>query len=278
MQRKNPSFKPSKTSAPQLLTAKILTGGLANFTYCIFTEGQDTKLFAKLSFPYAHFFPDKACPFQELAPGSVATPYHCLDIKGDTEDMKLLLTEWSTTIEQYGNQFIDGAVDPRTAVRLAKCTAALHCSKSVSKDFNQDISAYASTFDDVVKGILDGLASANPAPDRVAALVQEYGADKVGDMFALYRARVMEHDCPVHGDFHTFNIMVGGKPNPETLERFPTDGNVVIGDWEVCHVGPAGRDLGPFQAFPYSCIIAHTINENPMGAQDIFNFLDSMWK
>ncbi len=277
------------------LKATILTGGLTNFTYMIYTDSQDLKLFAKLSFPYTHAMQDNPCPltradsefammklFQELAPGCVAVPYFCLDIHeaaehGDT--LKLLVAEWVASKEQFGNQFIDGAVDPRTAISLAKSLAALHCSQKVKIDFNEEIRPFVSSIDPIIKVVLGGYIAAHPAPDRVAKVAQEVITQaKLDEAFANYQSRVNERGHIVHGDFHVFNIMVGAKPSPETLERFPPEGNVVVCDWELSHVGPAGRDLGPFQAFPYSCIFAHEINGDSQCADNISNFLDNLWK
>jgi 5-methylthioribose kinase len=275
------------------LKAQILTGGLANFSYMIYTQSQEDspKLFAKLSFSYAQLFPDKPCPlmrteneynmmkiFQGLAPESVVAPYFCLDIKEGQEEMKCLITEWSSSNEQYGNQFIDGAVDPRTAVSLAKSIAALHCSSVVENDFNASIRPFASSLDDILKAVLDGWATADPAnSNRVIKLAQEYTKAKTDQIYSNYQQRVQEQEHLIHADFHVFNIMVGEKPAPETLERFPPEGNVVICDWEMSHVGPAGRDLGPFQAFPFSCAIAHAVNGNPHCSKDILTFLDTVW-
>lgn len=275
------------------LKAKILTGGLTNFTYMIYTDSQDSKLFAKLSFPYSHIMPDQTCPlvradsefhmmklFQEVAPGCAAVPYCCLDIKGDDGvALKLLVTEWVPSNEQFGNQFIDGAVDPRTATGLAQSLASLHCSKDkVAIDFNEEIRPYVSSIDPIIQMVLQGYLMADPAPDRICQVAQELSKTKVEEAFASYQSRVHQREHIIHADFHVFNIMVGAKPSPETLERFPPEGNVVICDWELSHVGPAGRDMGPFQAFPFACIFSHEINGNTQGVQDIMTFLDTFWK
>lgn len=42
-------------------------------------------------------------------------------------------------------------------------------------------------------------------------------------------------------------------------------------------MGPAGRDLGLFEAFPLSCVIAHAVNGNPQCSNDIMTFIDRVW-
>ena len=122
-----------KASDENKLEIKVLTGGLANFSYQIFTsDGSTMKIYAKLTFGHMQLFPDTPCPlvrtenefkmmkmFNEMTPGSVAKPYFCDDVGGTgkngdaTPPMKLLVAQWSKADEQFGNQFIDGVVDLR---------------------------------------------------------------------------------------------------------------------------------------------------------------------
>ena len=105
------------------LIVDILTGGYCNFSYRVFLKGNpDMQLYAKLSFPWPVHVPDANIDpertvnefkimktLNEIDPASVVAPYLCVDI----EDMKLLVTQWSSADEQWANQFIDGTVDPR---------------------------------------------------------------------------------------------------------------------------------------------------------------------
>jgi len=84
-------------------------------------------LFAKLSFEYALWSPDKLSHYSlkqmdnkwkimdailKLAPDCVIRPLACWNVHQDGQQMKLLVTEWSHVDEQFCNQFINGAVDP----------------------------------------------------------------------------------------------------------------------------------------------------------------------
>jgi hypothetical protein len=62
--------------------------------------------------------------FSELNPGCAAIPMLCVDV----EDMKLLVSEWSASDEQFANQIIEGSIDPRIPPKLGNVIARLHCS------------------------------------------------------------------------------------------------------------------------------------------------------
>jgi len=51
-------------------------------------------------------------------------------------------------------------------------------------------------------------------------------------------------DVVCHNDAHCFNLLVESKPSISTLEQFGPTGGVKIVDWEMCHLGPYGRDFG----------------------------------
>lgn len=268
----------------------ILTGGLANYTYKIkVTHCQDCDdkyLFAKLSFPYAMLFPDKPCPlsrteneyemmktFHKLAPGCVAAPLFCDDI-GD--DMKLLVTEWSHVDEQFANQFIDGAVDPRTADRIAQSLASLH-STDVDMEFNSKMRPWFSSLTPILQNIFDDLFHSDGKQDRVSTLARELGKETINSLFESYQDTIDQKECLCHGDLHAFNLLVGAKPAIETLERFDTTGDVVFVDFEMSHAGVAGHDLGTLRAFPIACAFAHSINGHRHSAHDILNWLNKLW-
>jgi hypothetical protein len=62
--------------------------------------------------------------FNELNPGFAATPMLCVDVEG----MKLLVSEWSASDEQFANQIIEGSINPRIPLKLGNMIARLHCS------------------------------------------------------------------------------------------------------------------------------------------------------
>lgn len=52
----------------------------------------------------------------------VATPYLCENV----DNMKILVTEWSSTDGQWANQFIDGQVNHRVIPKLVEAIATLN--------------------------------------------------------------------------------------------------------------------------------------------------------
>ena len=273
------------------LKIDILTGGLANYTYkisCKDTNNISTehKLFAKLSFPFAQLFPDKPCPlsrtqnefemmrtFHKLSPGLVASPYFCDDIG---EDMKLLVTHWSPVDEQFGNQFIDGTVDMRTATTIAEGISNLHCFSGIDLDFNSSMRPWFHSLTPILKDIVNALHKSENQ-DRVGARAKEVGENATSDMFDSYVNTLDVTECLIHGDLHTFNILVGAKPSIETLENFDASGSVVLCDWEMAHGGTAGHDIGTLRSFPISCAFAHSINGHRHAALDCLSWLNAFW-
>lgn len=271
------------------LSIEILTGGLANYTYKISCQDPanetEYKLFAKLSFPYAMLFPDKPCPLSrteneykmmkvlhKLSPGLVATPYFCHDL-GD--NMKILVTQWSPVDEQFGNQFIDGSVDFRLASKIAEGIHNLHNSP-VDLEFNSCMLSWFHSLEPIMEGIIADLHKPKNQ-DRVAVFAQEIGKNATTDSFDSYIKTLDDADCLIHGDLHIFNILVGAKPNIESLENFESTGNVVVCDWEMSHAGCAGQDIGPLRAFPISCAFAHSINGYSQAAINIISWVDTFW-
>lgn len=272
------------------LEIDILTGGLANYTYKISCKdtnnGIEHKLFAKLSFPFAQLFPDKPCPlsrtqnefemmrtFHKFSPGLVACPYFCDDID---EGMKLLVTQWSPVDEQFANQFIDGTVDGRTAAKIAEGISNLHCSPDVDLDFNTKMRPWFHSLTPILKDIINDLHKSENE-DRVGAYAKEVGEDATTDMFDAYVNTIDVSECLIHGDLHSFNILVGAKPSIDSLENFDASGSVVLCDWEMAHGGTAGHDIGTLRSFPISCAFAHSINSHRHAALDCLSWLDKFW-
>lgn len=110
-----------------MFSCKILSGGHTNYSYKVSVQGHpNLNLFAKLSFEYPLWNPDKSCYYSlkrteneweimmsvsEIAPDCVVKPLGCWDVSQDEQTMKLIVTEWSTADEQFCNQFIDVVVD-----------------------------------------------------------------------------------------------------------------------------------------------------------------------
>ncbi len=253
-----------------------LSGGYTNYTYkvsCVSTGDVTTaiNLFVKLCFPRAFWNPDPNYKydvdrianeaemmnfFGKIAPGCVAQPYFLLDI----DDMKLLATQWADQAdEQLGNQFIDGVADERVAKKLAQAVAALHCHK-MDESFNTEA---RECMIDIFPGLHSNMSKlAEEGSNRAANLARELGKDYIDNIWKKTEESYRAKDISCHADLHAFNILVEGKPDISTLERFGKNGCFVICDWEMAMVGPIGLDCGRLYSIPVACIISHTLNGN----------------
>lgn len=268
------------------INIEILTGGLANYSYAVSCE--DVKIFAKLSFPFAQLFPDKPCPlsrtdnefvmmkkFNALNPSLVSTPYFCDDI-GD--DMKLLVTQYSPVDEQFGNQFIDGSVDKRTADKIAEGLSRLHLKETHTEElqFNIEMKPWVQSLTPILDQILDDLYNPDNS-NRVATLAKQLGKDKTNSALDSYVSTIDESECLIHADCHAFNLLVGKKPSIESLQEFEESGSVVFVDFEMSRGGIPATDIGPLRAFPISCAFAHALNGHRSAADNCIDWVTSFW-
>jgi len=270
------------------LIVDILTGGYCNFSYRVFLKGNpDMQLYAKLSFPWPVHVPDANIDPERtvnefkimktlngIDPASVVAPYLCVDI----EDMKLLVTQWSSADEQWANQFIDGTVDPRIVPKLASVLAKLHCVK-FDPDFNlrsrEDVLTYTTSRLTQSFGDLFDLEIRQNS--RVSSYARELGKDTCEYLTAQFAENISKRDCLSHNDAHVFNILVEKKPDISALEQFGPFGKYAICDWEYCFPSSIGRDVGLTYAWPIACIVAHAINGNKDASEGILDILNLLW-
>lgn len=270
-----------------------LTGGLINYSYKISCRDTDTraehKLFAKLSFAYIISCPDKTpmsldraeteyemlSTIQKLSPGSAPTPYFCDDVEGD---MKLLVCQWSPVEEQLGDQLVKGAVDLRTAEKVAQVLSRLHLVDDFDPDFGPALDPEA---EEATKSYLDKLPDdlcKSERQDRVGTLAREMGKDALAHMFDTYLRYAEIKDCLIHGDLHCLNILGASKPSiSDELDDCDSLGEAVIIDWELAKVGGAGQDIGFLIPIPTACAFAHWINGNHDAAKDCLAWIDTFW-
>mmetsp|Transcript_46830 Transcript_46830/g.52194 ORF Transcript_46830/g.52194 Transcript_46830/m.52194 type:complete len:685 (+) Transcript_46830:164-2218(+) len=123
------------------------------------------------------------------------------------------------------------------------------------------------------------------------------GKKQLDQVLIRYRESLNRTDCYIHGDCHLFNMLVEPAPTMESIiqsfrddtdveyndnsgnNKNDTDGNIALIDWEMSTVGPIGKDIGSFYAFPLACVFAHAINGDYTGSgQSILKFLDILWK
>lgn len=272
------------------LEMDILSGGVTNYSYKVYlSDSPETALFAKLSFPYALWNPDRDAfydvkrtvnefkmmeLFGSMAPGCVPTAYLCVGVG----DMMLLVTEWCTADEQFVNQFIDGAVDFRIAPRLARVIAKLHCYENFDPDFNTNVRPCMLAAFPSIEAKLGDLLNSADTECRAAVLTREMGRDLCYKIYEKLRANyINDRGCLVHSDPHVFNIIVEKKPSVENLSGFGQHGSFSLCDWEMAFAGPIGRDIGVFNAFPIVCAIAHAMNGHADASKNILEFLDLLW-
>jgi len=269
-------------------------GGATNFSYkvCLrYDPDPDLALFAKLSFPYALWNPDpnvlydlerteneyaimnRVSEMMDDAP--IATPYLCVDVQ---HNMKLLVTEWSKSDEQWATQFIDGVVDNRVVPKIARTLALLHLA-DFDPEFNTNVRPCMLTLFPAMSAKLRELNSL-PAGEggRVAVLAKSYGQDLCDEIVDRNVANYNDRNCLVHSDPQAFNILVERKPDASSPERFGPTGDVVLCDWEMAFAGPIGRDIGLAWVMPVSCLLAHATRGRANFVEDSFlRIIAELW-
>uniref|UniRef100_A0A7S2XJV9 Aminoglycoside phosphotransferase domain-containing protein n=1 Tax=Attheya septentrionalis TaxID=420275 RepID=A0A7S2XJV9_9STRA len=276
------------------LVVDILTGGLTNYSYKVHMEGKGS-MFAKLSFPYALWNPDRNVQYDvkraqaeyemmsrygELAPGCVAKAYFCEAI----DDMMLLVTEWSTSDEQWSNQFIDGNVDLRIAGPFARSIAKLHCvavgsnNDEIDPEYNTTVRPCMLTIFPLMQDTVDGFFKGD-VDNRVSELARVLGKETCDAIITKNEDDYSNtRDCLIHSDLHAFNILVEPKPEVSLLEHFGPTGSFAVCDWEMAMVGPIGRDIGLLYTVPIACSVTHAINGHAHISLDMLDYLDVVWE
>lgn len=274
------------------LEATVLTGGYTNYSYKVSVDKHpELCVFAKFCFDFALWSPDKTAHYDlqrteneyeimktisSKTPDSVVAPLACWDIKHEGRSMKLLLTEWSKGDEQFCNQFIDGAVDPRIASKIANTVATLHTIKDFDPDFNELVKVPLIDTLEHMKAVAKAASRTENPEDRTGAYCASLGEDVIMKIINANIANYHKRDCLIHSDCHVFNTLVEAKPSIEELEAFGPNGTVVICDWEMAMAGPMGRDIGLALHFPVSCMIAHALNGHSEANESIKIYINTL--
>ena len=259
------------------LQAVVLTGGFTNYSYKLYvTNHPELCLFAKLSFAYAAWNPDRSAPFDlqrtsneyeimqtfsKIKPDCVVAPLVCYDIEQDGQKMKLLVTEYSKADEQFANQHIEGSVDIRLAPKLADMLAAIHNMQGIDPSFNDQCKLnVAGLNEQILEYVKETCASTTPK-DRTERYMVETGGDVMINVVQTMHYEYLNcRDSLQHGDCHVFNTLVESKPSIEKLEAFGPNGDLVQCDWEMSFVGPKGLDVGVCLSYPIMCMMVHARN------------------
>jgi thiamine kinase-like enzyme len=283
----------------QRLRIDELTGGVTNCSYRIWLENSGdsdattfdpelhSAVFAKLGFNFAFWNGSRSSYnpvrlnnelqgmelFSSVAPGLTPTPYFVETIPGVGS---LFIAEYLKQDEQLANQWIEGSVDPRPLRKLATALASFHCLQAVDKEFNTNVRKTSLELMHQLGKEIVGLAKREPA-DRVSALAASFGEDVIAE---IYRNTVEDYtntrDCLVHADPHGFNLLVEPKAGVDAV--FGAEGSISLVDWEMCIVGPVGRDVGIFLPFPIAAVLAHTRAGNFEGALAMRVLLADFWE
>jgi hypothetical protein len=190
---------------------------------------------------------------------------------------------YSTTDEQIANQFIEGCVDPRPVVGLARALAKLHCAGSGAA---KRVGVEVSTFNELVRGctldMLKSLGSTDLAKiragkGRLAKLANQIPS--VGSLFEALIASYERRDCLIHSDTHAFNMLVEPKPSTAIYDfaKFAERGTFTLVDFEMSMAGPIGKDAGTFMSFPLCAVLAHARDSNNPDALDIRRLMHTFW-
>lgn len=276
---------------------KVLTGGLCNYSYKLtFKDSDDAALFVKLTFGTPVAFPDVPCSpsrtsyeFKAMElfakatpyPQTAVKPYLIFDVEGGEENMKVIVTEFSSRLEeQAANVFVDGdSVDKNFAIKIAKSLSALHNTEVTELDFNEEMKEFFLTMSGICQLIFAGyLDESNENPDRVATKGRAIGKDGLDEIMDAMAEFLVRTDCYVHGDCHMFNMLVEETLQAAVNEDENAIGDVAIIDWEFAHCGPMGKDLGWVQVFPVACALTHAINGDKSNVESILTFLTTCWE
>ena len=231
------------------LDAKVLCGGATNFSYKVFVDKHpELCVFAKLCFEYALWNPDRTSHYDlqrveseykimkevsSNAEGCVVSPLACWDVKHEGENMKLFVTEWSKGDEQFGNQFIDGVVDPRIAPKIANTLATLNNIKGFDPDFNELVKPCMESCLEHMKAVARATSQTKDPSDRTEAYCVSLGEHVMMKIMDAHFDKYHRQDCLIHSDSHVFNTLVEAKPSIEELEEFGPNGSMVLCDWEM---------------------------------------------
>ena len=260
------------------LKADVLTGGVTNYSYKVYvTNHPELCIFAKLSFAYAAWNPDRSAhfdlqrtsneyeimnTFSTHKPECVVAPLACYDIEHDGQKMKLLVTEFAKADEQFANQHIEGSVDIRLAPKLADMLATIHNMQGIDPSFNDQCKLNVSGLNELILKYVKETSCASTTPkDRTEKYMVETGGDvMIKAVQTMHYEYLNCRDCLQHGDCHVFNTLVESKPSIEKLEAFGPNGDFVQCDWEMSFVGPKGLDVGVCLSYPIMCMMVHAKN------------------
>jgi len=277
----------------------VLTGGLCNYSYKLCFEGNNLKnddesLFVKLTFGNPIIFPEVHCSpkrteceykmmemFAKVTPypKSAVKPYMFFDLQGAEDNMKVIVTQFSSRLEeQSANMFVDGGkIDKAYATKIATSIAALHNAEVIEPDFNEDIKFFFTDMQVAVKQIFGGYFDEETIePDRAAQRAKEMGVESLDEIYDVTCKSLLRTDCYVHGDLQPFNILVAG--NAMFNEDEFSVGDVAFVDWEFSHCGPIGKDIGFAQCFPMACALAHACHGDESSSKSILEFFDTLWE
>ena len=208
----------------------VITGGLCNMSYKLkFKDAtdSDTPLFVKLTFGTPVTFPDVPCSpdrtsfefkamemFAKVTPypDSAVTPYLFLDVEGTEENMKIIVTQFSSKLEeQAGNLFIEGGViDKAYATTIGKSLAALHSAEVDDEEFNEDMKEFFLSMLGMTECIFSGYLDESTT-SRTALAARAIGKEGLDNIIINSTSHLLRTDCYVHGDCHMFNMLTAGK-------------------------------------------------------------------
>jgi hypothetical protein len=286
----------SALKAGDKLDAIILSGGKTNYSYKVFLEGQpDKALFAKISFSYALWNPDRSAHYDlkrtenefkmmqwfsdKMGEGApVATPYLCVDV---STDMKLLVAQWVPADEQWANQFIDGHVDNRLVPKVAQAFATLSLAEVEDPYFNDGVRPCMRSLFPQLKDIFaDMIKNADNKPiDPFVTFGKELGVEAFNRLIDNLDQDYNKRDVLCHSDSHVFNILVEKKPHPDdNMKQFGENGSFYICDWEMAFAGPIGRDPGIWQFWPIACALCHAVQGHKEEAYGLIHAVEAFWE
>ena len=281
------------------LVCKIIAGGKTNYSYKVFCANNPSlAVYAKISFSYALWNPDKSQEYDlqravnefkivqqfvsmihpEKAP--VAQPYFLADISDGTAQMKLVVTEWAATSEQWAAEFTEGHVNAQISEQLARTLGKLNL-QTIEPSFNENIRpCFRSLFGTLETRFAEILLDVNNKKDDDMAIsfMQSMGSDIYHIITQNMDREFMNvRDVICHNDSHQFNILISGLPQDDDDNTTAKDNGFVICDWEMAICGPVGRDAGLTMPFPIACAMCHAIQGRREEAFEIVGLTIQFW-
>ena len=267
------------------LVAKILSSH-SNYTYKVYLENDEdnSAIFVKVALSYAPWNPDRSAVmsldrqsnekkmmetfrsklandqlFENDPP--ICQPYFMIDI---SPEARMLVCRFERNQSVWSNQFVEGVIDERLIPKVAKIVAAVNGTdldaykEEFPLDYNDGVKGTFRSIFEMLKGAFAQIITMDPTPQNQHFM--DYAKNLGSENFNQMMDNLLElYDTPqvlLHGDYHIVNILVddllvSDDGSGDTTTSFSPNASVHVCDWDMSHVGTAGRDIGTLNPSVY---------------------------